>query len=112
MITLKEIREFSATFPGMEEGTSYGTPAFRVGKKLLLRMHDTEDAIVVMLGSVEEQQELIAKSPRTFYITDHYEDYAAVLVRPTISKNKFRDLMETSWRRIARKRDIAEFEQF
>ncbi|MGI9328955.1 MAG: MmcQ/YjbR family DNA-binding protein [Pseudomonadales bacterium] len=99
------------TFPGTEEGTSYGTPAIRVGKKLMLRLHQKEDAIVLLINSVEEQQELIAKDPVTFFITDHYAGYPAILIRPTVPENEFRDLMEIAWRRVARKKDLAEYEK-
>ncbi len=111
MITLKVIRKLAASFPGSEEGASYGTPGFRVGRKLYLRLHGKEDAIVVLLNSVAEQQELIAQDSKTFYITDHYQDYAAVLIRPTIGDAEFREIMERAWRRVARKKDLAEYER-
>ena len=106
MMTLKAIRVMAKSFPGTEESTSYGTPAIKVAKKLVLRLHDKEDAIVVLLNSVDEQQALIEKDPLTFYITDHYRGYAAVLVRPTVSEAEFRDLFELAWRRVARKSDL------
>lgn len=111
MITFSTIRKLAKEFPGTEEGTSYGTPALRVGKRLILRLHEKEDAIVLLLNSVEEQQELIAKDPLGFFITDHYKGYPAVLVRPTISEPEFRQLLELSWRRVAGKKDIAAYDQ-
>lgn len=111
MITLNVIRQLAESFPGSVEGTSYGTPGFRVGKKLYLRIHGEEDAVVIFLNTVEEQQKLIAQDPATFYITDHYNGYAAVLVRQSIGETEFRDIMETAWRRVARKKDIIEYEQ-
>ena len=48
---------------------------------------------------------------RFFYITDHYEGYPAVLVRPTIEESTFRDVMEVAWRRVARRKDITEYER-
>lgn len=110
MITLQVIRRLAKSFPGSEEGTSYGTPGFRVAKKLYLRLHGKEDAIVLLLNSVAEQQRFIAQDPMAFYITDHYEGYAAVLVRPTIDELAFREVMELAWRRVARKRDIAQYD--
>ncbi len=110
MITFDRIKTFAKSFPGTEVATSYGTPAIKVGKKLVLRMHQKEDAIVLLLNSVEEQQELIQSDPMAFYITDHYVGYAAVLVRPTVEESIFRDLMELSWRRVARKSDLAAFD--
>ncbi len=110
MITFELIKKIAKSFPGTEESTSYGTPAIKVGKRLVLRMHNKEDAIVMLLDSVEEQQRLIAADPMAFYITDHYQGYAAVLVRPTADESEFRVLFEQSWRRVARKKDIEEYE--
>ena len=111
MINVEIIRELGHSFPGAEEGMSYGTPAFRVGKRLFPRMHGEEDAVVVMLDSVEEQQALIADEPETFYITDHYAGYGAVLLRTQIGGEAFRAIMESAWRRVARKTDLAAFER-
>ena len=110
MMTLDAIREVAAGFPGAQESTSYGTPAFKVAKKLILRLHQKEDAIVLLLDTVAEQQDLISEDPMTFYITDHYEGYAAVLVRPTIDRDRFLALFERRWRAVARQRDIAELD--
>lgn len=110
MITLKTLRQMAKRLPGSREEPSYGTPGFKVGKKLFARMHQTEDAIVLFLNSVEEQARLIASDPDTFYITDHYDGYAAILVRPTIPDDAFFDLLEQAWRRVARKSDLCEYE--
>lgn len=109
MITFKRILELAEPLPGIEESTSYGTPALKVAKKLILRMHGKEDAIVMLLDSVDEQQQLIADDPMAFYITDHYAGYPAVLVRPTVEESTLRNLLERSWRRVARKKDLQEF---
>ncbi len=111
MITFTVIEEIAKSFPGTEVSTSYGTPAIKVGKKLILRLHQKEDAIVVLLNTVEEQQQLISSDPMAFYITDHYEDYPAVLVRPTIEESTFREVMEGAWRRVARRKDITAYER-
>ena len=106
MITFARIEELATQLPGTVVSSSYGTPAIKVRKKLILRMHQNEDAIVMMLGSVDEQQALIIKDPMAFYITDHYEGYAAVLVRPTIEERAFMELFEQAWRRIANKAEL------
>ncbi len=111
MITFTLVEEIAKSFPGTKASTSYGTPAIKVGKKLILRLHQKEDAIVVLLNSVEEQQHLISRDPMALYITDHYAGYPAVLVRPTIEESTFREVMEVAWRRVARKKDIAEYER-
>ena len=110
MITFKKLESLAESFPGTEVSTSYGTPAIKVGKKLVLRMHQKEDAIVLLLGTVDEQRELIRRDPMAFFITDHYAGYPAVLIRPTVNESIFRDLVEKSWRRLARKPDLIAFE--
>lgn len=111
MITLETIRTMIKRLPGAEEGRSYGTPGFRVKRRLFARLHQKEDAIVVLLNSVEEQHELIAKDPFVYYITDHYRGYASVLVRPIIDDDEFFSLLEHAWRRVARNGDVMEYEQ-
>ena len=110
MITFTKIEKLMKSFPGTVVSTSYGTPAIKVGKKLILRMHQKEDAIVVLLNTVEQQQ-FIARDPMAFYIIDHYEGYPAVLVRPTIEEIAFREVVEIAWRCAARKSDVAEYER-
>lgn len=110
MITLESIRQMVKRLPGAVEESSYGTPGFKVRKKLFARMHNKEDAIVVLLNTEDEQQQLIAKDPMAYYITDHYKGYAAVLVRPTVDDREFFELLELAWRRVARKTDIAEYD--
>ena len=104
------IKKIAEKFPGSIESTSYGTPAIKVGKKLILRLHQKEDAIVLLLNTVEEQQQLIERDPMTFYITDHYSGYPAILVRPTITEEEFCSLMKRAWKRVANKQQIAQYE--
>lgn len=111
LITFDRIVELARPLPGTEVSTSYGTPALKVGKKLVLRMHQKEDAIVMLLNTVDEQQKLICRDPMAFFITDHYAGYPAVLVRPTIEEAVFSELLERSWRRVARRVDVAEYDK-
>lgn len=71
MVTLDVIRELFADLPGVEEGYSYGTRAFKVKKKLLARIHQKEDALVVKTD-FDEREKLMQANPVTYYITDPY----------------------------------------
>ena len=105
-VTFETVRQIALALPGVEEGTSYGTEAFKVGKKLFIRLHQSEPAIVV--GMDESERAMRMKSePETFYITDHYRDYPWVLVRlSSISRDDLRDLLEASWRRCTPERVV------
>jgi hypothetical protein len=111
MIDLKTIQIMITRLPGAIEEKSYGTPGFKVKKRLFARLHQEEDAIVFLLNTVEEQQALIAKDPIIYYITDHYDGYAAVLVRPILEKEEFFTLLEHAWRRVAEKDDLHEYDE-
>jgi hypothetical protein len=96
----------------VEEAPSYGTPGFRVRKKLLARMHQSEDALVLLLRDIDEQEALIEMDPSTFYITDHYRGYAAVLAKlSAVKQGQILDIVEAAWRRVASKAQIEEFDQ-
>lgn len=111
MITLDTLRKMLKRLPGAREESWYGTPGFKVGKKGFARLHQKEDAIVLLLESVAKQQELIASDPMTFYITDHYAGHSGVLVRPMIDEEEFFALFEHAWRQVAGKQNIAAYEK-
>jgi len=93
--------------PGVEEGTSYGKPTFRVGGKFLLRLWEDGESLVltVELGAREV---LMGADPNTFYVTDHYYCYPRVLVRMSrVDPDDLRTLIEEAWRRNAPKRFVA-----
>jgi hypothetical protein len=78
--TFEHVRKIALAIDHVEESTSYGTPAFKVGGSLLSRQHDEPDWLVVRT-TFEERDELIAADPDTYFITDHYLKYPWVLVR-------------------------------
>lgn len=107
---LAAVRKIALTFPGMEEGTSYGTPAFRVRKKLLARLHESGDALVLR-AEPEARDALLDADPRTFYVTDHYAGHPWVLVRlAVIRAEQLAEVIEQAWRRAAPKSLVARFD--
>jgi hypothetical protein len=109
MVDFETVRELALALPGVEEGTSYGTPAFRVRRKLLVRLR--EDGDLVVMVPFEERELLVEARPETFHVTDHYRDYPAVLVRlPKVKKGELRELVTRAWRDAAPRRLVAEYE--
>jgi hypothetical protein len=100
-VTFETVRELAGALPGAEEGTSYGTPAFKVRKKMFVRLHQEGDAIVVMIDFAERAARM-KLDPETCFITDHYLNYPAMLVRlATVDRDTLGELLEESWRRAA-----------
>ena len=79
-LPLPTIRKVALSFPGVEEGTSYGTPAFRLKKRLLARLHQDGQSIMLKIG-FEAREHLMRADPETFFITDHYRNYPSALAR-------------------------------
>jgi hypothetical protein len=106
-VTFESVRKTALALPGAEEGTSYGTPAFRAGGKLFARFNPGEGAIVVRVD-MDEREALMEANPETFFITDHYRAYPAMLVRvATATPDEMRDRLEASFRRVAPKKLLA-----
>ena len=97
-MTFAAIRKMALELDNVEEGTSYGTPAFKVGGALFARLRDDIGALVVRM-SIEDRQELMAADPDTYFITDHYLDYPWILVRmDRVHPDAMRDLLRGAWR--------------
>lgn len=103
-MTWEEVRKIALEFPLVEEGTSYGTPAFKVKGKFLTRLR-SEDASLVLVGvPFDEREMLLEAEPDTFHFTAHYKDYPAVLARmETLHPGSFRAFLERRWRVLAPK---------
>ena len=103
-MTGEEMRAICLSFPGVEEGTSYGRPAFLVNKKFFTRLRSEDASVVLMEVGFDEREMLIEAEPETFYFTAHYKDYPAVLARiATLHPGSFRNFLERRWRKIAPK---------
>ncbi len=102
--TFDTVRAIARDLPGAIEGTSYGTPAFRAGKHLFVRLHDNGEWLVVRIEP-DHRTMRMAADPETFFITDHYRDTTWMLVRlASVDPDDLRDLLEEAWSLVARKR--------
>lgn len=100
-VTFDQVRSIAFTFPGVEDGTSYGTPALKVRGKLLARVHQSIDCLVLRADFLDRQI-LMQSAPSAFFITDHYRDYPWVLVRlSAIEERELPNLIERAWRLVA-----------
>jgi hypothetical protein len=110
-LDFETVRRIALGLPGVEEGSSYGTPAFRVGNTLLARLHEDGASLVVKIG-FDEREMLMEADPETFHITDHYRDYPMMLVRlACVDESTLRRLIERTWREIAPKRLVVAFDR-
>lgn len=110
-MTPEEMREIVLSFPGVEEGMSYGSPAFKVAGKFFTRLRRDDQSMVLTGIHVDEREMLMEAEPGTFHITAHYKDYPAVLARiETLHPGSFRNFLERRWREIAPKKAVKAYD--
>ena len=103
-MTYEEFRAIVMAFPGVEEGTSYGQPAFTVRGKFLTRLRDEDQSLVLLEVGFDERDLLMEAEPETFHITEHYRNYPSVLARlANIHPDALHGLLERRWRKVALK---------
>ena len=110
-MTRDEMREIALSFPGAEEGMSYGRPSFKVNGKFFTRLRAEDDSLVLLEVPHDEREMLMEAEPQTFHVTPHYKDYPSVLARiEHLHPGSFRAFLERRFRRIAKKSVIKAWE--
>jgi hypothetical protein len=100
----EQVRNIALSLPEVEESTSYGTPAFKVRKKLVLRLLEDSERVVINCSEFYRHA-LVEENPDAFSIPPHYQNYAMVVVRlETVDIKEFRELLRESWRIVAPKK--------
>ena len=108
-VTFERVRLAAQAFPGIEDSTSYGTPALKVRGKLLARLHQSGKCLVLR-ADLLDREILLQSDPQVFYITDHYRDHPWVLVRfSAVDADALPDLIERAWRVVAPKSLVAKY---
>jgi hypothetical protein len=110
-MTWDDVVEIAARFPGVEVGTSYGTPSLKVRNKFICRMRTNPDALVVRTIDLADAEALLKGRPDVFFTTAHYDNYPVVLVRlDVVDREQLAELIEDAWRLQAAKRVVAAFD--
>lgn len=110
-ISKADLRKIALSFPQANEKPSYGKPSYFIAKKFFTRLRDEDASIVWIVGSIDERDHLIEMDPKTYFITEHYRDYPAVLARTArIDKTMLRKMLERRFRAIAPKKVLKEMD--
>ena len=91
------VRVAGREFPDVCEGTMYGSPALKMGKRLIacVAIHrSAEPGSLVIRTDFAQRSALLDEDPGTYYITDHYASHPVVLVRlARLQHGQVRDLL-------------------
>lgn len=106
-VYLDRIRPLVLALPATTEGSCYGTPGFRVKKKLLARLHEDGETLVVY---TEDRETWISAKPAVFYFTEHYRNSFYMLVRlKKVSNKDLAAVLLAAWRLRAPKLLLKEY---
>ena len=111
-VTFDDVRKISLVWPEVEDGASYGTPALKLRKKLLVRLKEDGDSLVMPGVPPDERDMLVESQPKVFYFTDHYRDYPIALIRLSKAKRAIvGPLLRRQWRALASKAAVRALEK-
>jgi len=97
-VNFEDALRIASSLGAVERSTSYGTPAIKLGGKLVARLKEDGDSLVVGT-TFEERAEMMLAEPDTYYITDHYLNHPWILVRLSrVHPDALRDLLGRSLR--------------
>ena len=99
--TFNRVRTLGLRLDGTEEGTSYGSPALKVGGKAFVSIPTNKsaepDSIVARVSFIEQDLR-IKTQPAVYYLKPHYEGYPCVLARVKLMTDEsLEELLETAW---------------
>ena len=107
-----DVRTLALKWPEVTEGASYGTPALKVRGKLLTRLKEDGESLVLFDVEQDERAMLIETQPKLFYFTDHYRDWPMVLLRlPKAKPKAVEGFLLRRWRVLASKKALKAFEE-
>ena len=108
--TIELVRRLALALPGVQERLCHGTPAFYVRRRLMLRLWEDGDTVVVRFPR-EKRAALIRENPDVFSVTDHYRNYPAVLVNLlAVNRKLMVRLIEGAWRLQASRKQVAAYD--
>ena len=96
---LSRVRTIAMKLPDVEEGTTFGFPAFKVcGKPFAWfpKKKEVEPGTLGVRMSILEREYRIKEKPAAFYVTPHYFDYPSILARVSeLTASELKELLES-----------------
>ncbi len=101
-VSVLAARRLLLALQNVVEGRSYGMPSFLLHGRFLARFRDDDTVLVVQLATIGEREVLMELDPRSFFFTEHYRNYPAVLVRlAEVALPLLTDVVTESWRHVS-----------
>jgi hypothetical protein len=98
---LSRVRAIAMKLPDVEEGTTFGYPAFKVNGTAFAwfpKKKEVEPDTLAVRMSIFERDHRILNNSQVFYVTPHYKDYTAALARVEhMTAAALRELLESGY---------------
>ena len=93
-----DVVAFAQTLPDVELGATYGKPSLKLRGRMLAATTSPDPLSFVLHVAVEDKAVLIETDSDTFWETDHYHGWPAVLVRyGTPARERIELLIRRAW---------------
>jgi hypothetical protein len=101
-VRVSDARRLLLGLPNVSEGRSYGMPSFLLNGRFFARFRDDDTVLVLQLGTINDRDALMQLDPRTFFFTEHYRNYPAVLIRlAEVPRSLLAQVVTDAWRQVA-----------
>lgn len=105
------VKSIALTYPETQESVSHeGTPSVKVRNKLMCRLHDSGEFIPIHLD-FEIRDKYLDSYPEYFHLPDHFKEYKYICMWSNCKETDLmNEVLELSWKGLATKKMITEFE--
>jgi hypothetical protein len=104
------VRRMALALPEAVEQETWGTPTFRVRKKIFV-MFSEEQREAWVKSTYDEQRALTQMDPDTFFVPPYVGPSGWIGVRfRSVDRDEMRELITEAWRLTAPKRAVAAFD--
>jgi hypothetical protein len=105
------VRRLALALPDAVEQETWGTPTFRVRKKIFVMFSDEQHEAWVK-STHDEQRALTQMDPETFFVPPYVGPSGWVGVRfSSVDRDEMRELITEAWRMTAPKRLVDAFDE-
>ena len=84
------MKRIARSLPDVEEGTSWGKPAFKIKNRAFVHPSREDGAIYLPLAD-EDARLLISARPDVYFLTPHYEGWGVLLRLDAADENELED---------------------
>jgi hypothetical protein len=85
-----------AGLPGVEQSTTYGNPALKVGGKAFVSVKNNETLVLSI--AIPDKEHLLEMAPEIYFQTDHYKGWPSLPVRAAaIGDDELRQRLVNAW---------------